>query len=30
VLAVVERVLPANSEDGVACLLEELAAMPRR
>ena len=30
VLAVVERVLPANSEDGVACLLEELAGMPRR
>jgi Cof subfamily protein (haloacid dehalogenase superfamily) len=26
VLAVVERVLPANSEDGVAVLLEELAA----
>jgi Cof subfamily protein (haloacid dehalogenase superfamily) len=27
VLAVVERVLPANSHDGVACLLEELAAL---
>jgi Cof subfamily protein (haloacid dehalogenase superfamily) len=26
VLAVVERVLPPNSDDGVACLLEELAA----
>ena len=24
VLALVERVLPSNSEDGVACLLEEL------
>ena len=27
VLAVVERVLPANSDDGVACLLEELVAI---
>jgi hydroxymethylpyrimidine pyrophosphatase-like HAD family hydrolase len=27
VLAVVERVLPANSDDGVACLLEELTAL---
>jgi Cof subfamily protein (haloacid dehalogenase superfamily) len=27
VLAVVERVLPANSDDGVACLLEELTAV---
>jgi Cof subfamily protein (haloacid dehalogenase superfamily) len=26
VLAVVQRVLPANADDGVACLLEELAA----
>ncbi|HEY3810622.1 MAG TPA: HAD-IIB family hydrolase [Acidimicrobiales bacterium] len=28
VLALVARVLPPNSEDGVACLLEELAGMP--
>jgi Cof subfamily protein (haloacid dehalogenase superfamily) len=27
VLAVVERVLPANADDGVACLLEELTAV---
>jgi hydroxymethylpyrimidine pyrophosphatase-like HAD family hydrolase len=29
VLALVARVLPPNSEDGVACLLEELAGMRR-
>jgi hydroxymethylpyrimidine pyrophosphatase-like HAD family hydrolase len=30
VLAVVERVLPSNADDGVACLLEELVGRRQR